>query len=105
MDKRRRVWERVLGGGVRSHVDEIYSNRSSEKEKTHACSDIYIKYHPESSWEHLTSLLYEGDEMTAVDQARPFLPPRGKWITSKQHLMLVGGRHECKFYVTCTCTC
>ena len=91
MDKRRRVWERVLGRGGESHVDEIYSSHSSEKEKSHACSDIYINSHPESSWEHLTSLLYEEDEMTAVDQARPFLPPRGKWITSKQHLMFVRG--------------
>ena len=83
MNKRRRVWERALGGGGRSHADEIYSSHSSEKEKTHACSDIYVNCRPESSWEHLTSLLYEEDEMTAVDQARPFLPPRGKWITSK----------------------
>ena len=83
MDKRRRVWGRVLDGGGESHVDEIYSSHSSEKEKTRACSDIYINSRPESSWEHLTSLLYEGDEMTALDHARPFLPPRGKWITSK----------------------
>ena len=58
---------------------EIYSSHSSEKEKTHACSDVYVNCRPESSWEHLTSLLYEEDEMTAVDQARPFLPPRGKF--------------------------
>ena len=83
MDKRRRVWNRVLGMGQRSHINEIYSSHSSEKEKTHACSDIYINSCPESSWEHLTSQLYEEDEMTAVDQARPFLPPRGKWTTSK----------------------
>ena len=93
MDKRRRVWERVLGREGKSHVDEIYSSHSSEKEKTHACSDIYINCCPKSSWEHLTSWPYEEDEMTAVDQARPFLPPRGnyKCITSKQHLMFVGG--------------
>ena len=103
MDKRRHVWEGVLGRGVRSHVEEIYSRHSSEKEKTYACSDIYANCRPESSWEHLTSLLYEEDEMIAVDQARPFLPPRGKRITSKQHLMLVGGRHGCRFYMTCTC--
>ena len=87
MDKRRRVWGRVLGRGGESHVDEIYSSHSSEKEKIRACSDIYINSCPESSWEYLSSQLYEEDEMTAVDQARPFLPPRGKWITSKQHLM------------------
>ena len=83
MDKRRRVWRRVLGRGGRSHVDEIYCSHSSEKEKTHACSDIYINYFPKLSWEHLTSQLYKEDEMTAVDQARPFLPPRGKWTTNR----------------------
>ena len=60
-------------------LKEIYSSDSSEKEKTHACSDVYVNCHPESSWEHLTSLLYKEDELTAVDQARPFLPPRGKF--------------------------
>ena len=59
-------------------VDEIYNTHSSEKEKIHACSDTYVNCHPESSWERLTSVLYEQDEMTALDQARPFLPPRGK---------------------------
>ena len=57
---------------------EIYSSHSSEKEKTHACSDVYVNCRPESSWEHLTTLLYREDELTAVHQARPFLPPRGK---------------------------
>ena len=92
-DKRGQVWKRVLELDVHKlyvpklyvpHseieicVDEIYSSRSSEEEKTHACSDMYVNCHPESSWEHLTSLLYKEDEMTAVDKARPFLPPRGQ---------------------------
>ena len=92
--KRRQVWGAVLryesrwrgrrGPNIRllppsdpEILKEIYSSHSSEKEKTHACSDVYVNCHPESSWEHLTSRLYEKDEMTAVDQARPFLPPRG----------------------------
>ena len=101
MDKRRGVWWRVLGREGGSSVDEIYSSHSSEKEKTRACSDIYINSRPESSWEHLTSLLYSEDEMTAVDQARPFLPPRGKWTTSKQHLMFVGGHMGMHMDVMC----
>ena len=103
MDKRRRVWGRVLDERGESSVDEIYSSYSSEKEKTLACSDAYVNSRPESSWEHLTTLLYEEDEMTAVDQAKPFLPPRGKCITSKQHLMLVGGNtgHGCRLDSTC----
>ena len=89
IDKRRLVWKIVfdeedekdkynffllLAPGV---VDEIYNSHSSEKEKTHACSDMYVNCRPESSWEHLTSVLYKKDEITALDQARPFLPPRG----------------------------
>ena len=81
MDKRRQMWKKVLEDDVdddsSSLVDQVYSSQSTEKEKTLSCSDTYITYHPESSWEHLTTLLYEGDEMTAVDQARPFLPHRG----------------------------
>ena len=92
--RRKKVWRRVLlwddsetpyshsfSGGrskIAFYVEGIYSSHSSEKEKTHACSDAYINCHPESSWEHLTSVLYREEEMSAVDLARPFLPPRGK---------------------------
>jgi hypothetical protein len=90
VNKRRRLWTRVLEQKEQTRrtflmfhlgadiVDEIYSSHSSEKEKTHACSDVYVNCRPESSWEHLTSVLYKENEMTVVDQARPFLPPRGK---------------------------
>ena len=75
VDKRRQLWKGVLNLRV-----DVYDNLSvsTKKEKTYACSDTYVNSCPESSWEHLTSLLYEEDEVTAVDQARPFLPPRGK---------------------------
>ena len=87
-NKRRRMWKRVLGIAV--YVNEIYSSHSSEEEKTRACSDTYVNCCPESSWEHLTSLLYKKEEMTAMDQARPFLPPRGKLDYVDYHyLMLV----------------
>ena len=87
--KRREVWKELLGkersfphiwinySSFERYVGEIYSSHSSEEEKTRACSDTYVNSRPESSWEDLTSLLYTEDEMTAVDQARPFLPPRG----------------------------
>ena len=95
VDKRRQVWRRVLTWrraassmldilreslATRweySHVDQLYSSHSTEKEKTLSCSDTYVNCYPEASWEHLTTLLYEEDEMTAVDQTRPFLPPKG----------------------------
>ena len=100
-DKRRKVWGAVFRygkycGGQRGPdvsrppalllppfepeiLKEIYSSHSSEKEKTHACSDVYVNCRPESSWEHLTSLLYKEEEASALDRARPFLPPRGKF--------------------------
>ena len=77
IDKRKQVWNGLLGWGEISHVEKVYYSHFTQKEKTHACSDMYVNCCPKSSWEHLTSLLYEEDEMTAVDQARPFLPPRG----------------------------
>ena len=76
MDKRERVWKKVFGWRDKYHVEVIYSSHSSEEEKLHSCVNKYV-CKPESSWEDLTSLLYEEDEMTAVDQARTFLPPRG----------------------------
>ena len=92
--KRRQLWERIIGKEENLSipnltleiVDDIYRSHSSEKENTHACSDVYVNCHPESSWEHLTSRLYEEDEMTAVDQARPFLPPRG---TCKLYTLII----------------
>ena len=78
VDKRRQVWMKVVGLGGSSHIEEIYNTHSSEKQKTHACSDMYVNCHPESSWEHLASRLYQEDAMVAVGQARLFLPPRGK---------------------------
>ena len=77
VDKRRQVWGRVLTWKGESPVDQLYSSHSTEKEKILSCSDTYVNFYPESSWEDLTSLLYKEDEMTAVDQARPFLPPKG----------------------------
>lgn len=74
--KRRQLWAGLLG-----KFEKIYRSHSSETEKIHACSDTYVNCHPGSSWEHLTLLLYAKDEMTAVELARPFLPPKGKSIS------------------------
>ena len=71
------VWKSLLG---RRYVESVRSSYSTEEERTFACSDTYVHCSPESSWDNLTSLLYKEDEMTAVDLARPFLPPRGKLV-------------------------
>ena len=78
VDQREKVWKSILEEGAESYVEKVYSSDSTEKDKTLACSDVYVHSRPDSSWEHLTSVLYEKDEMTVVDQARPFLPPRGE---------------------------
>ena len=81
-DKRKYVWRMVLEWRwSRSDISEIYNGHSTEKEKIRAYSDVYVNCRPESSWEYLTSQLYTAGEMTAVDQARPFLPPRGELTT------------------------
>ena len=72
------MWKSILRWEAESYVKKVYSSNSTETDKTLGCSDVYVHSHPDSSWEHLTSLLYKEDEMTAVDQARPFLPPRGE---------------------------
>lgn len=82
IDRRRYIWGSLLSyefhGKISSPVDQVYSSDlSKEKEITLSCSDAYISCYPNSSWEHLTSLLYEENEVAAIDEARLFLPPRG----------------------------
>ena len=78
VDKRRQVWESVLGEGA---VEEIYSCHSSEEEKLHSCADIYVTCKPDSSWEELVMRLYYGyGEMAAAKEAKTFLQQRGGWL-------------------------
>ena len=75
VDKRRRVWERVLGEGA---VEEIYSSHSSEEEKLHSCADAYAAAKPGSSWEELVQMLYGVyGEVAAAKEAKAFLPQKG----------------------------
>ena len=76
VDKRRGVWEFVLGKGA---VEEIYSNHSSEEEKLHSCSDVYVAYKPDSSWKELVQWLYNWGGMAAAKEAKAFLQQRGGW--------------------------
>ena len=74
MDKRRRVWEWVLGEEA---VEEIYSSHSSEEEKLHSCADIYVTCKPDSSWKKLVQELYNWGGMAAAKEAKAFLQQRG----------------------------
>ena len=75
VDKRRGVWEVVLGEGA---VEEIYSNHSSEQEKLHSCADVYVTCKPDSSWKKLILQLYNLGEMAAAKEAKAFLQQRGE---------------------------
>ena len=77
VDKRRQVWELVLGKGA---VEKIYSNHSSEEEKLHSCADTFATCKPDSSWEELAQELYDCGEMTAAKEAKAFLQQKGGWL-------------------------
>ena len=79
IDKRKQVWENVLGWDVfleRSHVEEIYSSHSSENERLHSGAYQYV-CKPDSSWEELVQCLYGQGEMAVVKKAKHFLQQKG----------------------------
>ena len=75
MDKRRQVWEELLG---ESAVEEIYSSHSSEEERLQYCAETYATAKPDSSWERLVGELYFCDEMSAAQKAKAFQQQKGK---------------------------
>ena len=77
VDKRRQVWEVVLGKGA---VKEIYiiGNHSSEQEKLHSCADVYVTCKPDSSWKELIQQLYNYGGMAAAKEANSFLQQTGE---------------------------
>ena len=77
VDKRRLVWETVLGWEA---VEEIYSNHSSEEEKLQSCADAYVNSKSDSSWKDLVEWLYRYGEMAAAKKAKSFLQQKGEWL-------------------------
>ena len=59
-------------------LEEIYQKYSTEEQRIHACADIYVNCHPDSSWTHLHQRLYKKNEMTAVKKAKTFIPQTGE---------------------------
>ena len=57
---------------------EIYQKYSTEEQRIHACADVYVNCHPESSWTHLCQRLYWVKEITAVRKAKTFMPQTGE---------------------------
>ena len=77
VDKRRRVWGKVL---TEEAVEEIYSSHSNEEDKLHSCADTYVNCRPNSSWEELVrKLYYDYCEMAAAKEAKAFLQQKGGW--------------------------
>ena len=61
-----------------SHLTEIQRRCSTKREIANECASYYVHCHPQSSWTHLASRLYERGEFAAVEKLKPFLPLRGK---------------------------
>ena len=47
-------------------------------EKEDECADLYVNCNPYSSWELLARSLYHYHQVTAVEEVRSYLPPRGE---------------------------
>ena len=60
-------------------LDAIRSSCSTNREIASECASYYVHCHPQPSWTHLASGLYEKGEFTAVEKCKPFLPLRGKY--------------------------
>ena len=77
MDKRKPVWEEVLGEEA---VYGIYSGNSSEEENLHSCA-IHFTCKPNASWEELVKVLYyDHGEIAAAREAKAFLQQKGGWL-------------------------
>ena len=59
-------------------IEEIYQKYSTEEQRIHACADIYINCHHESSWTHLCRGLYYVKEISAARKTKTFIPQTGK---------------------------
>ena len=77
VERRKEVWSR---GDIVPYPQlvEIYQKYSTEEQRIHACADIYVNCHLDSSWKHLHRGLYRLNEMTAARKAKTFIPQTGE---------------------------
>ena len=72
-------WEEVmndeeLGLGISwPLLEEIKRRYSTDTEKTHACADYYVNYHPRASWIYLTMTLCEMKELALARESKSFI--------------------------------
>ena len=93
VDNRRQLWEKVLGD-YNDAVYKIYSSHSSDEQKLHSLSDVYVNCKPDSSWEELVCCLYKEGEVAATQTARAFLPPKGRQLVTTACLIQCHAVHE-----------
>ena len=77
MERRKEVWSK-WDTVPDPQLEEIYQKYSTEEQRLHACADIYVNCHPDSSWTYLCQGLYEENEMTAARKAKTFIPQTGE---------------------------
>ena len=75
----RRKWVWYSRGIVPDPLsEEIHRKYPTEEQRVHACADVYVNCHPDSSWRDLCQRLYLENEMTAARKAKTFIPQTGK---------------------------
>ena len=61
-----------------SVAEKIQAQYSTESEREVAFIDAYVNCEPSSSWHKLAGVLYRLHHVAAVEDVRPYLPPRGE---------------------------
>ena len=79
-------WDSLHRGAFASYdiipnhrLGAIRSSCSTNREIASECAYYCVHCHPQPSWSHLASHLYEAGEFTAGEKCKPFLPLRGKY--------------------------
>ena len=60
-------------GVPESLMGEIDKTYSTDSGKSHAYADYYVHIHPDGSWEHLTTTVYDVEEFTAARESKSFM--------------------------------
>ena len=83
-------WERVVSIYIVPNplLEEIQRRYSTDTEKIHVCTDYYVNYNPEASWEDLTRSLYCKKEFAAARESKSFMSTGKHYSYSVHQLML-----------------
>ena len=73
--EREKVYVEVLHFDARMKIQEQYS---TDSEREVAYVDAYVNCDPSLSWYELARVLYHYHHVAAVEDVRPYLPPRGE---------------------------